>query len=197
MEEIQKRRALYPLVLMSILILIWIISWHNAYMKTLLYLETVGMIILLSFFILTYRKFRLNNLSYTLIFFYLSLHAIGVHYSYDFPENSWLSSIIRYDKLVHFSFGLFMYYPFKNAYLKLTKTVKALEYFIPLLIIMAIGASYELWEFLFTLINPHLGFAYTSFGNDIWDTQKDMSCSFIGASISSILNFIIDKIRSR
>ena len=191
MRKLLERSGFYPSFLLLIFALIWIGASINPLNKSLFILETAGIAVLLLFFILTYRRFRLSNVSYTLIFFYFFLHAIGAHYSYDVPEGSPLFfSFIRYDRLVHLCFGLFMYYPFKDAYLKLTKTVKTLEYLIPFMIIVAIGSIYELWEWVFTLFNPLLGMQYSAFGNDFFDTQKDMALSFLGALIAIIINMI-------
>ena len=65
----------------------------------------------------TYRRFRFSNLSYLLITLFLILHVIGAHYTYsEVPLGNWLRdgwqmSRNHYDRVVHFTFGLFLAYP--------------------------------------------------------------------------------------
>jgi uncharacterized membrane protein YjdF len=72
----------------------------------------------------TYRAFPLSDLSYTLIAVFLSLHAVGAHYTYsESPMGVWLQEAWdlernHYDRLVHFVFGLLFCYPLRETILR-------------------------------------------------------------------------------
>ena len=198
MNALSSKGTLYPLLLLVLLVLSWTSASINAKDIQLFTLETIAMIALAILFIIIHRKFKFSNLSYTLIFLYLELHSLGAHYSYDIPVYSWFSHLpIKYDHVVHLFFGLLIYYPLKELYTRTTKSNKIWQYLIPFLIILAVSCLYELWEWIFTIINHNLGAAYSAFGNDIWDTQKDMFLSFIGGLFALILTYFTDIAKRR
>src|SRR3954465_3881207 len=56
--------------------------------------ENTLLAVCIVFLWLTRKKFRLSNISYTLIVIFLSLHTIGAHYSYsEVPYNEWWKAI--------------------------------------------------------------------------------------------------------
>src|SRR5262245_47558997 len=75
-------------------------------LENLLALTAVGLLVA------TYRQFRFSTLSYVLITAFLSLHAIGAHYTYaEVPAGFWLQKVFGltrnpFDRLVHFGYGL-------------------------------------------------------------------------------------------
>src|ERR687891_109985 len=70
----------------------------------------------------TYRFVPLANASYILITLYLTLHTIGVHYTYSkVPAGLWLEPVLdlnrnHFDRLVHFCFGLLLTYPLLEVF---------------------------------------------------------------------------------
>lgn len=136
---------------------------------------------------LTYRKYPLSNLSYLLIAVYLGLHEIGAHYSYEeVPVGYWLQKVFHlhrndYDRIVHFSFGLLLTYPFRDAFLMTSRTTGFWSYFFPANIVMSLSAIYEIIE-AYIAINAHpgLGTAFLGMQGDLWDSQRDMTAALIG-----------------
>jgi putative membrane protein len=63
-------------------------------------------------FIFTYKRFPLSNISYTLIFVFMTLHTLGSHWTYaEVPFGFWMMDWFgftrnHFDRIVHFSFGL-------------------------------------------------------------------------------------------
>ncbi len=46
---------------------------------------------------LSYQRFLLSRVSYTLIFLFLSLHAVGAHYTYaQVPYDAWLHNHVHF-----------------------------------------------------------------------------------------------------
>src|SRR4051794_15349532 len=77
----------------------------------------VGVLIVIAF---TNKVFRFSNISYLLMFIFLCLHTYGAHYTYQgTPFDMWLKASFHtqrsyYDRIVHFAFGLFWAYPFRE-----------------------------------------------------------------------------------
>jgi putative membrane protein len=72
--------------------------------------------------IATYRLFPLSPASYALITVFLTLHTVGVHYTYaEVPVGSWLQQALHlsrnhFDRIVHFSFGFLLAYPLEEVF---------------------------------------------------------------------------------
>jgi hypothetical protein len=68
-------------------------------------------VLLVAGLVVSYRIFPLSSISYFLITLFLTLHAIGVHYTYaEVPFGSWLQQALaldrnHFDRIVHFCFG--------------------------------------------------------------------------------------------
>jgi len=83
---------------------------------------------------------------------FLSLHLIGAHYTYsNTPVGFWLQPIFdfernHYDRIVHFSFGLLIAYPFHEVLMRLTKVKKQWSYFLAVSVVLAFSAFYEFME---------------------------------------------------
>ncbi|MGH7406588.1 MAG: DUF2238 domain-containing protein [Candidatus Methylomirabilales bacterium] len=147
----------------------------------------------------TYRRFRLSNISYTLLFFYMCLHTIGAHYTYALvPYDGWLRNLLgfsvnelfgfrrnHYDRLVHFSFGLLLAYPVREIFLRIANVRGAWGYYLPLDVTMSFSMLYELIEWaVAALFGGDLGTAYLGTQGDEWDAHKDMTLATFGAVLS-------------
>jgi len=152
--------------------------------------------------VLTYRRFPLSNLSYLLIVAFLTLHAIGAHFTYEHvPIGYWVKAWLNlsrnhFDRLVHFSFGLLLAYPIREVFLRVAQVRGFWAYYLPLDVTLAFSALFEIIEgWIARMTSPELGAAYLGTQGDIWDAQKDMTAALVGASICMILTAAIPKIR--
>ena len=137
------------------------------------------------------RYFRLSNLSYSLITVFMSLHVFGSHYTYSevplgYDLQQWLgASRNMYDRLVHFLFGLLLAYPMREMFLRIARTEGVWGYFLPIVLVLALSASYEIIEWLVAAnVDPYAGLAFLGTQGDIWDGQKDMLLAGIGAALA-------------
>jgi putative membrane protein len=141
----------------------------------------------------TYRQFQWTSLTYTLIFFAATLLLIGGHYTYgDVPLFDWIQEVWNlnrnhYDRFGHFFQGFTPAIVSREMLLRFSplQPGKWLN-FIIICIVLAVSASYELFEFAVAKL---IGAAVESFlgtQGDAWDAQWDMSFALIGA-ISSLL----------
>ncbi len=178
--------------------LVWILTaWkplypHDWMMENLLVFVTVPALAL------TYRRFPLSDLSYLLIALFLALHAIGAHYTYsNVPFGFYLKEVLHlsrnpFDRLVHFSFGLLLAYPVREIFLRIAKTRGFWNYYLPLDVVLAFSAVFELFEMAAALLtSPELGDAYLGTQGDVFDAQKDMLMAGLGAAIAMAVTWLL------
>ena len=90
-------------------------------------LENVLVFCFLATMIATYRGFPFSDLSYLLIFLFLSLHEWGAHYKYsDVPLGEWMKPWLHtqrnhYDRVIHFGFGLMLSYPMQEICIRVLR----------------------------------------------------------------------------
>jgi putative membrane protein len=136
----------------------------------------------------TFRRFQFSTPSYVLIMAFLTLHAIGAHYTYaEVPFGHWLQDtwgLARnpFDRLVHFSYGLLLAYPLRELLMRLAGVRGFWSYFLPVSGMVAQSGIFEISEALIAqIVSPELGTAYLGTQGDEWDAQKDMAAAFSGA----------------
>lgn len=152
----------------------------------------------------THRKFPLSNTSYVLITIFLTLHTIGVHYTYaQVPFGYWLEAAFElhrnhFDRVVHFCFGLLLAYPMGEAFVLFANVRGVLVYYLSLITPLGLSGVWEIIEsWVAQIVSPELGDAYLGSQGDIWDAQKDMAVALYGAALSVLLMIAIRKMRQR
>ncbi|MBX3320630.1 MAG: DUF2238 domain-containing protein [Nitrospira sp.] len=136
----------------------------------------------------TYRYLPLSPVSYMFIAAFLTLHTIGVHYTYaEMPMGDWLNRALHmgrnhYDRVVHFSFGFFLTYPLEELF-RLIGTLRGwLVYYLPVMTILGLSGLWEIIEsWVARIVHPNLGLTYLGSQGDIWDAQKDMTAALYGS----------------
>src|SRR5882762_11133021 len=151
----------------------------------------------------TYRAFPLSDLSYVIITLFMTLHAVGAHYTYsEVPFGFWMRDHLGFarnpfDRVVHFSFGLLMAYPIREVFLRVANARGFWAYYLPLDVTLAFSALYEIMEMVIaTLVAPGTGDAWLGAQGDIWDAQKDMAMAGLGALLCMCLTALIRKLRA-
>lgn len=151
--------------------------------------------------IATYRHLPLSPVSYGLITAFLTLHTIGVHYTYaEVPVGLWIDQVLHlgrnhFDRIVHFSFGFLLAYPMREMFLKWAKFPAWVAWSLPIEITMSVSALYELIEWAVAdIFFPSQGDAYLGTQGDIWDAQKDIFVAFMGSIIATTIVSIVKKV---
>ena len=164
-------------------------------------LENVLAIVLVGTLIATHRRFRFSSISYILITLFMTLHAIGAHYTYaEVPLCFWLKDSLSlsrnpFDRLVHFAFGLLFAYPLKELVVRTAGVRGFWSVYLPISGTMAQSGFFELVEGLVAqIVNPDLGAAYLGTQGDEWDAQKDMAAALVGAVLMTALMWLFPKI---
>lgn len=170
-------------------------------------LENALVLVFVIVMVISYKKFPLSRISYTLIFVFMSLHEIGAHYTYaKVPYDSFLISQFNFslneymdwdrnhfDRLVHFSYGLLLAYPIRELYCRIANASGFWGYFFPLDLTMATSMMFELFEWgAAELFGGELGMAYLGTQGDIWDAHKDMLLASLGALIAMCITLFIN-----
>ncbi|MEN6331410.1 MAG: DUF2238 domain-containing protein [Smithella sp.] len=185
----------YPLILLVIVLLFWIWSGINPQDTRLTWvLETAPFMIALPIMLLTYRRFPLTNLTYTLIAVHAMILMLGGHYSYSkVPLGFWMEDWFgwtrnNYDKIGHFmqGFGPAIY---AREIIARTSPVKSGKWlnFMSVAVPLAFSALYEIIEWLASLSNPTDTEAFLGTQGYIWDTQTDMFWCLIGSIVALLL----------
>ena len=167
------------------------------------FLENLLVFAMLAILIGTYRAFPLSDLSYLLITAFMTLHAVGAHYTYsEVPLGFWIQNAFgfsrnHFDRIVHLSFGLLMAYPIREVFLRVANARGFWAYYLPLDVTLAFSALYEIMEMLIaTMVAPGTGAAWLGTQGDIWDAQKDMGLAALGALLCMCVTALIRKLRA-
>ena len=148
--------------------------------------------------IATYHLSPLSHTSYALITVFLTLHTIGVHYTYaEVPAGVWLQQALdlnrnHFDRIVHFSFGFLLAYPMEELF-RLGGVVRGwLVYYLPVMTVLGLSGLWEIIEsWVASSVHPDLGMTYLGSQGDIWDAQKDMAAALYGALLCVTLLVIV------
>ncbi len=170
----------------------------------------VAVAALLLFF--SYKRVLLSRISYTLIFIFLGLHAIGAHWTYSlvpydetfhvatgYSFDEWMGwQRNHYDRIVHLAYGLLLAYPIRELFLRVAEVKGFWGYFLPVVLTMAASMFYELVEWgAAEVFGSELGIAFVGAQGDVWDAQKDMLLATLGAliamGVTALINIKLDK----
>jgi putative membrane protein len=180
-----------PQLLLAAYAVVWGLTAIRPFNRQDWLLENLLVFAFVPALVITFRWFRFSNFSYALIAVYLTLHAIGAHYTYsEMPMFSWVRddwqfSRNHYDRVVHFLFGLLVSYPIWEVLTRVARLRRGWARLGTVHVVMAWSALYEMIEAAVAhLVSPELGAAYNGIQGDIWDAQKDAALAMIGALIT-------------
>ncbi len=163
-------------------------------------LENLLAVALVLVLILTYRRFQLSNTSYGLITLFMTLHAVGAHYTYaEVPLGFLIQDLVSlsrnpFDRIVHFAYGALLAYPVREILIRLAGVRGLWSYSLSVSSILAQSGLFEIIESIVAaLVSPELGNAYLGTQGDEWDAQKDMAAALGGAALAMAFTFALSK----
>ena len=176
----------FGLLITFLALLVWsVIKPHDLFTWIL---ETAPAMIALVILITTYRRFRLSNLAYVLIWIHAIILLVGGHYTYaEVPLFNWIRDAYNlsrnhYDRVGHFAQGFVPAIIAREVLLRKSPLEPGkLLAFIVISVCLAISAAYELIEFGVSMATGSAGDAFLGTQGDVWDTQRDMLMCLIGA----------------
>ena len=158
------------------------------------FLEVLPAILGLVILGLTYRKFPLTRLVYTLILIHCIILMVGGHYTYaEVPFFDWLANVFgwernNYDKVGHLAQGFIPAVIAREIIVR--KSVIQGKTWINFFIVcfcLALSAFYELVEWWVAVLSGESAEAFLGTQGYVWDTQSDMALAMIGALLALAL----------
>jgi putative membrane protein len=144
----------------------------------------IGFIVLL----LTYRRFRITNLTYCLILVHCYILFIGGHYTYaQVPAFNWIKDVFHqprnnYDKVGHFTQGFVPAFIARELLVRMQVIQKRNWLaFVTVCICVTISVLYEFLEWFVAIVSGESGDSFLGTQGYIWDTQSDMLYATVGA----------------
>jgi putative membrane protein len=197
----------YFLILSALYAAVWIVLAVEPHDRSDWALENTLVVAAAVALLLSYKYLLLSRISYTLIFIFLCLHALGAHWTYSLvPYDEAFVSITgysfeellgwernQYDRIVHFAYGLLLAYPIRELFLRIAEVRGFWGYFLPVVLTMAASMFYELVEWgAAEVFASELGMAFVGAQGDVWDAQKDMWLATLGALIAMAMTAAIN-----
>jgi putative membrane protein len=177
----------------------WIYGWYYCIDRQDWILENLLVVICLPALVITRKWHRFSDLSYLCIFLFVMLHLYGAFYAY--TQNalgSWLQDKFDlwrnpYDRIVHFSFGLFMAYPFRELLINKFRVSSRASWLLPVEIAFSFGTVFELIEWGVSVVTPkETGETYVATQGDVWDAHKDILLAAAGAAVCMLITYILN-----
>ena len=143
----------------------------------------------------TYRRFRLSDFCYVLVFLHTLVLVYGAYYTYaETPLGNWAKETFHlsrnhYDRIGHFALGFFPVCIIKEVLLRATPLRRGGWFtFIVLSVVLAIAAVWELVEWASTYVfAADVGQAFLGSQGDVWDAQWDMFLGLVGGAAGFFL----------
>jgi len=190
------RKNRFLQLLLVWLLALWVVTAIEPFNRRDWLLENLLVFIYGGLLVATYRRFAFSNLSYGLFAVFMTLHLVGAHYTYsEVPFGFWLQDALglsrnHYDRIVHFSFGLLIGYPFRELLLRAAGIRPAWSYLMALVTVLGFSGFYEALEgIVAVIVSPELGAAYLGTQGDEWDAQKDTALAFTGAVLAMAITW--------
>ncbi len=159
------------------------------------FLEVFPALIGFVLIVLTYKKFPLTPLLYTLILMHMIILMVGGHYTYaEVPVGEWIRELLHqsrnnYDKLGHFFQGFEPAILAREILIRkdIVTASRAWLNYIILSIVLAFSAFYELIEWWVALVTGEDAEAFLGTQGYMWDTQSDMMYALVGGIAALLL----------
>ena len=143
---------------------------------------------------ITYKKFRLTPLVYTLILIHCIILMIGGHYTYaQVPVFDFIKEILDqerndYDKLGHLAQGFIPAMIAREIIIrKNIISIEAWRNFFIVCFCLAFSAFYELIEWWIAVLSNEASNDFLGTQGYIWDTQSDMAWALLGCVLALVL----------
>jgi putative membrane protein len=140
--------------------MLWMVLAIAPYDRDTWILENALLVLGMFFLWQTRRALPLSTTSYSLLFMFFCLHAVGAHFTYSLvPYDEALRNLSgmsisealdfnrnHYDRLVHFAYGFLLVLPVRELLVLFAKVRGFWSYFLPVDIVMSSSLLYELIE---------------------------------------------------
>jgi putative membrane protein len=189
-------------LLVSIFLVYWVFGWFYNHNTEDWIIENLLVIILIPVLFISRRWHRFSDLSYLFLFLFVTLHCYGAFYAYTHNAlGEWLRTTYHlwrnpYDRIVHFSFGLFIAYPAREILLNKFKVSPRIGWLLPIEIAFSLGTVFEMIEWgVAECTSKETGETYVATQGDVWDAHKDIAMAALGAAVTMLTVYIFKRLR--
>ncbi len=179
------------LILVLIIVLIWSAIDAEDYFAWLML--TIPALIYVGVFIATRKKFKFTYFAYVIVFIHIVILLIGAKYTYSanplFDKIQEIFNLSRnhYDRVGHLAQGFVPAIIAREILLRKGYFKKSKFFYVTVFaFVLAISASWELFEFFAVIVSGRSAKYVLSLQGDFLDTQKDMLMAFIGAAVALV-----------
>lgn len=191
-----------PYILLILYLAVFVFSAINPFNRAVWWAELIPVLIPILILVFTYKKFQFSNISYFLMWFFLSLHTIGGHFTFELVPFDFFNEQLtklnleflfpsgrnNFDRVGHFFVGVFAYPLAEFTYRKKQITSLFTAALFGVFALGFWGALYEAIEMIYAIKQGgDAGAAFLGSQGDIWDAQKDMLLDIYGAIASALL----------
>ena len=187
-------RAAYVFFLLVVVVAVLVWSGIGCHDTPTWLLEVAPAVVGCIVLVLTWRRFPLTPLLYTLIAIHMIILAVGGHYTYALvPAGDWVKDWLHlsrnhYDRLGHLAQGFVPAIIAREIFMRLGVVERhGWRNFLIVSVCMAISALYELIEWTVALILREASDSFLGTQGDVWDTQVDMFLALVGACSAILL----------
>jgi len=173
----------------TIIAIVLIISGIKPYDRMTWLMEVIPVLIVMPVLFMSFKKFPLTNLLYSLIFLHAIVLIVGGAYTYarvplGFQIADWFNLDRNpYDKIGHFMQGFVPAIVAREILIRNHILAKGkMLSFIVICIVLAISATYELIEWAAALLLGQGAEEFLGTQGYEWDTQSDIFFALIGGS---------------
>lgn len=173
----------------AIIAIVLIISGIKPYDRMTWLMEVIPVLLVMPVLFMSFKKFPLTNLLYSLIFLHAIVLIVGGAYTYarvplGFEIADWFNLDRNpYDKIGHFMQGFVPAVVAREILIRNHILAKGkILSFIVICIVLAISATYELIEWAAALLLGQGAEEFLGTQGYEWDTQSDMFFALIGGS---------------
>jgi len=185
-----------PLMLLALYGLVFTVCAISPYDREVWWAENIPVLVVVLLLALITRGYRFSNTSYVLMTFFIVLHTIGGHYTFERVPFNVVTEFFgfernHYDRVAHFSVGLYAYPVAEVLMVKRLVHTRWIIALFPVFAIAAVAGAYEIFEWQYALnSDPTAGIAVLGSQGDIWDAQKDILSDTLGALLAMVLFFV-------
>ena len=184
----------YAVVLFALVMLALVLSGIAPYDRATWWMEIFPILIAAPILIVTYRRFPLTPLVYTLLAVHAIILMVGGHYTYArVPLGFWMQDLLGlarndYDRLGHFAQGFIPALLVREILLR-TSPLRPGRWLFVLVtaVCLAFSACYEFIEWWTALVGGASATDFLGTQGDVWDTQADMFSALIGAITAQLV----------
>lgn len=184
-------------LLVAVFLVYWLYGWFFNHDMTDWVIENLLVMILVPVLFLSRKWHRFSDLSYLFLFCFVMLHCYGAFYAYTSNAfGEWLQNKYHlwrnpYDRIVHFSFGLFIAYPAREILLNRFNASPRTGWLLPVEIAFSLGTIFEMIEWgVAECTDSKTGETYVATQGDVWDAHKDIAMAALGAATTMLLVYL-------